>query len=239
LLTIISRFDGEEAATEYMEQHLDNDGFRKKVIEQALAENRLERALELCFDGEKLDNKHAGLVKDWKKLRYAVYEKQNDIDGQKSLAPEFIMDGDFDYFIKLKSLYKAAGWATTLERILVMMEKDRYARSDTYVKILVHERLTGRILRYCQKHNSAIIELYRHLLPEHSSDVEQLFLQYIRLGAQQASNRNAYNSVCGIIEHYAKACGKKSAEALIQELREQHPRQPAFLDELNRVKTSK
>jgi hypothetical protein len=76
-------------------------------------------------------------------------------------------------------------------------------------------------------------------LPEHSSDVDQIFLQYIRLCAQQASNRDAYRNVCGIIEFYAKACGKKNATAVIQELREQHRRQPAFLDELTRVKISK
>jgi hypothetical protein len=239
LHTIISRFDGEEAATAYTEQHLDNDKFRKKVIEQALAENHLDRALKLCLDGEELDKERAGLVANWKKLRYAVYEKQNDLDGQKSLAPEFVMAGNFDYYLKLKSLYKTAAWPAVLERILVMMEKDRYARSDIYVKILIQEHLTDRILRYCQKYNSSITELYKHLLPEHSSDVEQIFLQYIRSCAQEASSRGAYNKVCGIIEYYAKARGKKRAEAIIQELREQHRRQPAFLDELTRVKTSK
>jgi hypothetical protein len=239
LHTIISRFDGEEAAITYMEQHLDNNQFRKKVIERALGENRLKQALELCLDGEKLDSEYAGLVTDWKKLRYAVYEKQNDIKGQKSLAPEFIMAGDFDYFLKLKSLYKAAGWATARERLLVMIEKDRYARSDIYVKIIVHEHLTERILRYCQKYNSEITKLYQHLLRKYSADVEQIFLEYIGLRAQQASSRTAYQEVCAIIEHYAKACGAKNAEAVIQELQEQHRRQPAFLDELSRVKIGK
>lgn len=236
LYTIISRFDGEKAVTVYMEQHLDNDRFRKTVIEQALAKNHLERALKLCLDGENMDHKYAGLVKNWKKLRYAVYEKQKDLAGQKSLAPEFIMDGDFDYYLKLKSLYKR-GWAVALERLLLMMEKEQYGQSDIYVKILVHEHLAERILRYCQKNNSEITKLYKHLLPEHSSAVEQIFLQYIRSRAQQASNRTAYHEVCGTIGSYAKACGKKGAEAVIQELREQHRRQPAFLDELTRVKT--
>ena len=236
LYTIISRFDGEEAAAAYMEQHLDNDRFRKTVIEQTLAKNHLERALKLCLDGENMDHEYAGLVMNWKKLRYAIYEKQKDIAGQKSLALEFIMDGDFDYYLKLKSLYKQ-GWAVTLEQLLLMMEKKQYSRSDIYVKILVHEHLAERILRYCQKNIAEITKLYKHLLPEHSSAVEQMFLQYIRPLAQQASDRKAYHEVCGIIESYAKACGKKGAEAVIQELREQHRRQPAFLDELTRVKT--
>jgi hypothetical protein len=102
--TIIRRFDGEKAANKYIEQHLSNNDFRKIAITQALAENRFEWALKLCLDGEKADAQYPGLVSDWRRFRYTVYEKQNNAADQKELALLFILDGDFDYFPKLKKL---------------------------------------------------------------------------------------------------------------------------------------
>jgi hypothetical protein len=231
---IILRFDGSDRADVYIEQHLSNSDFRKIAIEKAMAESAFEKALALCFEGEKLDDEYAGLVSRWKNYRYTVYEKQENTDGQKELATHFSLGGDFNYFLKLKALYHPGEWQPVLEGLLRKMESGKGGHKN-YVQILIHEHLQERILNYCRKAHSEIKRLYPHLLPEYRDDVDALFLEYIRYCAKAASSRGAYHTVCEIISEYKKACGPAQADSIIAELREQHPRQPAFLDELKRI----
>ncbi|GMO56296.1 MAG: hypothetical protein Ta2A_01400 [Treponemataceae bacterium] len=195
--------------------------------------------MSLCFDGETVDTEYPGWRSNWQEYRYAIYEKQGNIDGQKELAAQFTLQGDFDYFLKLKALYQSdkgqsADWQSVLDDLLQTMESGkRYF--NNYIEILIHEHLQERILKHCKKASAAIKRLYPHLLPEYLDDVDALLLQCIREDAKRASSREMYRSVCEIIRDYKKACGKTRAGSIIAELQEQHPRQPAFLDELRKI----
>ena len=91
------------------------------------------------------------------------------------------------------------------------------------------------MLEYCKKSISAVNSYYEHLLPEYRDEVGLLFLTYIKKRAQEVSNRNGYREVCDIIRSYVKACGKE-AYVVREELMGRHVRQPAFLDELRKVR---
>jgi hypothetical protein len=232
---ILRDFDSEVAANEYLEQHLSNTDFRKRAIEKALSENQLERALELCLDGEARDTRWPGLVSQWKKYRYTVYEKQNNRAGQKELAFEFTADGDFEYFLTLKNFYTPDEWPLELSNLLKFIKKTCAYRNDIYVKILIHEHLAWDLLEYCKQSVSRITELYPHLVPQYADDVDSIFLTHINHAARQASSRGMYHEVCNIISAYKKACGKKRAGRIIAELQAAHSRQRAFLDELAHI----
>jgi hypothetical protein len=232
---ILCDFESEAAADEYLERYLSNPDFRRHAIEKAVSKNRLERALELCLAGEVQDKGLLGLVSQWKKYRYSVYEKQNNRAGQKELAFEFAMGGDFEYFLTLKNCYTTDEWPGELSNLLKFIKDNRIYRNDIYVKILIHEHLIADLLEYCKQSVSTITELYPHMVPHYADDVDSMFLAYINRKAESASSRTAYHEVCNIISKYKKACGKKRADHIIAELQTVHRRQRAFLDELARI----
>lgn len=47
---IIEQFDGNPQVTAYMERHLGNDTFRRKLIETAISNRQYDKALHLCAD---------------------------------------------------------------------------------------------------------------------------------------------------------------------------------------------
>ena len=234
LFEIIEKFDGVEAADAYIEQNLENSDFRKIAVQKALDENRLDRALKLCLDGEIADASYIGIVWQWREMRYSVYERQNNIENQKKLAYEFVLDGKFDYFLKLKKLYDPNEWEKVLHNLLASLKNSR--GQNIYVDILVHEKKTQLILEYCEKHDSAIVKLYPHLLPEYRFELEILFAGYVRKEAENASNRNQYSNVCSIINHYKKACGSQKASEIKNELLQKYSKRPAFVDELKNLR---
>jgi hypothetical protein len=231
-LQIIRTFDGNAAAKQYLERNVDNSDFRRVIIENAISDGNFEKALAMCLEGEKRDELYVGLVSKWKNFRYEIYEKTNDIAAQKNLAKELLLQGNFDYFTKLKELYEKLEWKTILPEIVEDV-RNRNNR-NIYVKILIHENLKPQILDYCKNNFRTIEELYSHLLPEYENDVDELFIKLIRNDATHANTRNHYGKVCDLIRRYKKVCGK-STDAIRDELATEYSNRPAFVDELSKV----
>jgi hypothetical protein len=235
-LALISRYDGEAAAGQYMERHLENDTFRKAVIQKCIDENRLERALELCLDGEVKDVDRRGLVSGWKQLRYSIYEKKNDLPAQKSLAAEFIREGKFDYYLSWKDLHTKEKLPAELDSLLWELDDGTHHRQGIYVQILIHEQKKPLLLAYAKKHINEIVGLHAHLLPEYKSEVADMLRQHILKSAAAASDRKMYQRVCETIKVFHKACGSEDAIDVRDELLRRYPKRPAFVDEMRKVK---
>jgi len=233
-LRIIEVFDGESATEKYINAHLHNSDFRKAAIETAIERSQLDDALKMCFDGEAQDAEYCGLISDWKHYRYTIYEEQGNVPELKKLSEEFALDGEFEYYRKLKKLYSKADWVTELERLLPILKKMR--RNDIYVKALIDEGLIDALAEYCKENPSSIVNLYPHLIPKHMKTVDKIFEDYILYCADRASSRSAYHSVCEIIRTYKKACGGEPANKMVKILLEKYPRRPAFKDELGKIR---
>jgi hypothetical protein len=230
---LIERFDSKSSADDYIDNNIENPDFRRIAIKKALVRKSFERAERLCLDGEEQDSKYAGLVREWMELRYRVYEKTKDIEAQKTLALKLLIDGEFNYFSKLKALYTKDEWAPVLEDVLTKARGNN--RTGVYLNIIIHEKLKNLLLEYCKKNTSLVTSYYKHLLPEYKTDVAEMFVDYINRYAERADNRSRYREVCGIIKLYKKACGSV-ADTLWKELSLKYARRPAFVDELSKLK---
>ena len=229
---IIQAFDDNEAVVDYIENHLNNSEFRKIAITNSINAKQYDRALNLCLEGEEKDSDHVGLLGMWKEFRYSIYEQTKEKTAQIEIATEFVLDGKFDYFLKLKKFHKKNEWESVVKSILAKIGNNR---RGIYVQILIEEKLKSLILEYCKSDVQSIKEHYAHLLPEYKSDVIALFEQYIKYCSQHADNRSKYRGVCDIIRVFKKACGSKLASAICEELKQKYPKRPAFLDELGKV----
>ncbi|MDR1564836.1 MAG: SWIM zinc finger family protein [Oscillospiraceae bacterium] len=231
--SIIEWFDGDAAAENFIDQHVENPDFRRIAIQNAVSSKQYDKALKLCLGGEEKEELSSESASGWKHFRYEIYEETKDTEAQKALAKELFLDGSFDYFIKLKALYEQDEWP--LIRLEILEELDIQDHSEVYVEILIHEKLKLRLLDYCKNNIDDITELYPHLLPECKNDVGVIFTKYIQQQAETANDRSMYRSVCDLIRLYKKACGAAALD-IRKELASQYPKRPAFLDELSKVK---
>lgn len=233
-LEIVTHFDSSEKAEKLIQENIRFSEFREKAIINAFHKGKYEEVLSLCLDGEKIDNDDR-LVTKWQKYRYLAYEKLGDIENQRKIALEILFHNEFEFYLKLKKLYQPNEWSIVLEKIISKFKKQAYQPS-VYVRILIEEGLTLQLLEYCKQNLSEIENLYYYFIDEYYEATRQLFIEYIKREAKMASNRKKYRKVCGKIRTYKKIFSNIEVDELIDGLKQAHYRQPAFLDELNKVK---
>jgi len=94
---------------------------------------------------------------------YDAYEKLGVVNGQRALAEKFFLNGEFEYYFKLKNLYAPEKWAETQEQLLRVLQESR--QWSTYVKVLIHDNRKDKLLAYRKNNSSKIDALSPHLLP--------------------------------------------------------------------------
>jgi len=238
-LDMIVALDGEAAADSYIERNLENTVIRSRAIEVALKRKEFEKVIELCEDGENGNGSHRGFVEELKHYRFEAYEGNGDKEKQRELAKEFVLNGDFRYYGKLKMLYPKNDWQKELEDILLKTRCETshpyHGGESIYVKIVVAEGLNEKLLEYCEENVSAITRYSSVLLPLFPEESDKIFTRHIYRSAKGANGRSQYREVCGIIRQYEKSFSKKAAD-IKNDLAELYKRRPAFMDELKRIR---
>lgn len=213
----------------------DQAGILKMAIESAMQAKDYEAAIQLALDGEDVDSQFRGLVHDWQKARYAAYKGAGQLDRQRELAMMFILDDEFESYLELKKTYDPKEWATIYPGIIQRFEKEKSWLPTTYTRILIEENEKERLLKYVQRNPSRIEAFAKYLLPDFREAVYDVFAKHIEQSAAEASNRSAYQKVCGIIRNLKKIGGSEQAKAIKEELLQTYQQRPALKDELSKL----
>lgn len=208
---------------------------RRTQIWQALETGEFEKALQLCRESERLDADLAGLLYEWEKLRFKAYEGMGNTAEMIDLSFQFALEGEEEYYVKLKSLVNPEQWPNKLEALLAEM-KNRPRSRTLYLGILIEEKRMGELLDYCRRDISAIEQLYPHLLADYPHEVNEIYTAYIYRQIDRASNRKAYWTACQKIKSFKNALGTQAASRLVEEIKFMYPKRPALLDELGKIK---
>lgn len=189
----------------------------------------------MCLDGEKTEAVPSGLLAKWKKLRYYIYERQNDVPAMKKLAEELLLDNERAFYPVMKSLYPAKEWPEICERLLCELER-RSKFYGIYLEIIKEERMQPRLYAYCRQWPDRVSDLYSYLVPEYVDEMDILFQAYILKESTNASYRKDYAKIGEILKHYQKACGAAAARAMRDTLLAKYPCRRAFIEELSKLK---
>jgi hypothetical protein len=231
---MIEQYDGPKKAREFIGQNLQYPEFRKMAIENAMKKKDYDAVIKLTLDGEEKDKDRHGLVDQWKKYRYKVFQLSGKLDDLREIAMEFILDGSFEYYMELKKTYDAGEWHSVYPKIIFSLENQKKTYHDIYTCILIEEGEKQKLLAYVKTRPSTVENFYKQLIPEFKEEVYALFLQYIEQTAR-AGNRKDYQGVCAIIRNLKKAGGQEQASEIKQKLFNKYANRPAFRDELSRV----
>lgn len=232
---LILNFEGQDKAEDFMEKNIKFPSIREMAIREALSRKDYGRVERLALDGEQHDKGLPGLISKWKEFRYEAYRLSGQLEKQRNLAMEFILDGSFDYYKKLKATYSKEAWAAIYPGIIKALgEQKGYVRN--YTDILIEEREMERLLDYVKGKPAYIVNFYKQLLPLFPEEVYSIFVQHIYNEARLANNRRKYQDVCSLIRLLVKAGGKEHAREVISNLLAIYHRKSAFREELMRIK---
>ncbi|KYG58455.1 SWIM zinc finger family protein [Planococcus maritimus] len=233
-LWVLQQQGNQEAIDAFCTKFHAYPAIRRAQMWQALEAREFEKALQVCEESERLDANFAGLMYEWKKLRFKAYEGMGNTAEMIDLSFQFALEGEEEYYFKLKSLVDAGQWPEKLSILLDEMKRNPRSRA-LYLEILIEEQKLGELLDYCRKDLSAIEQLYPHLLADYPHEVNEIYTAYIYRLIDQASNRKAYWTACQKIKSFQTALGAQAATGLVEEIKFMYPKRPALLDELGKV----
>lgn len=127
--------EDEQEIEDFLNQNLHLNTVKELVIEQLIASQQYEKALEIAHLGEQENAHLPGLVKQWRIHQFNLYKILEDVPKQKDLAFYLVSNSAFsiDYYDDLKSLYGEDEWPAVLDHLLSILQKDRW--STTYSTI--------------------------------------------------------------------------------------------------------
>lgn len=234
--SLISKFEDDETAANFLYEHRSYPRCRELAIQEAVAAKEYGKAEELALEGEELNRTLPGLVADWKKRRFELYQLWGQMDKLRAVGRELALLGEFSYYLKLKATYDPQEWTGIFPGIIEALSNRPGYFNDTYTAALIEERDWANLMAYTQNNPRRITDFYRYLLPDYREQVYEVFTHIILDGASRASKRSAYRGVCSHLRLLAKIGGGDRAAELVKRLLRDNPRKPAFREELHCVK---
>jgi len=233
-LGIIRKLNGNKAAAEFIAQNLEHPKIREIAFDKAVTKKNFEQAEHLCVEAISTYEHRFG-ISPWLYRLYTVHEKMGNRAKTAETAREILMQGDLDYYPKLKTLLSEDGiWDKTYPKLLDECASNLH--HSAYMKILESEREYALLLEQLKAH---IDEVYRHgefLAAKYPQEVCDIYTVRINKESEAAHGRESYKRVCSNISLFSKAGYTEQANELIWEFMQTYKRKPAFVDELKKIK---
>lgn len=235
LFNLIEEYGTSEEAEQFIKENLKYTSFREQLINKYVKEKNYHKVIELALEGEKQDKNYAGLLTNWKKIRYTAYKQLFMKAEQEKLAKELLFDGNFEYYRELKEII--TGDKTLFYKSLIQeLKKEKGWRSrDIYLKLIEEENDLDEIMAFVRENPRHIEEYAGKLTDRFTDEVIEIYKKYIKSEASSSSNRKEYQRVCGILKRYKRIAGKTNQDAIKNELMALYRKRPAFVDELYKI----
>ena len=225
----------EEEIQKYIEGHIEMDTFREILLQDLMEKGQYEKAIQVALEGEEKNKEHSWGLDKWKKPRYEAYKALGDIKNQEALAKEFLMRGDLGYYEDLKELHRSdynSFYNNFKEELRAKTGTSEYS---VFSKLLEKENDIEEMIVIVREEPDAISKYIKLLMNRYGEEVLEHYRKNIEDRADKACARNLYRDVCYMIADYRRYESEESVKVLIEKLKNQHKRRPAFIDELSRI----
>jgi hypothetical protein len=225
---LIRRTEGEEKATQYLEQNLSNAEFRKEVIEKAISAKDYRKAMALAEEGIKLNSKESpGLLDYWCDYLLQIAQLQNDRENILKYARIQLISANRDkkpYFDILKKHQD-------------ILSKNRWNGKPLVAMIYIWEENWNELLQIVKSDISLnTLDTYeKYLVKEFSDEISDMYQKAVLEYLEKNVSRDHYQIACRYIRRMIKMGAREKADYVVQMLRKLYPQRRALMEELKKV----
>lgn len=239
---LIRRTEGEEKATQYLEQNLSNAEFRKEVIEKAISAKDYRKAMALAEEGIKLNSKESpGLLDYWCDYLLQIAQLQNDRENILKYARIQLISANRDkkpYFDILRKHIEPHQWEATLKMIIQdILSKNRWNGNSLVAMIYIWEENWNELLRIVKSDISLnTLDTYeKYLVKDFSDEISDMYQKAVLKYLEKNVSRDHYQIACRYIRRMIKMGAREKADYVVQMLRKLYPQRRALMEELKKV----
>lgn len=245
VLELAAKYDIGINVEAYKTSRLHNPKIRELLIDEALKEEKIERAITLCEEGIKNEEREEMRDFKWTKKLLEIAQQNNDIKRIQELSKKLffqVYDGTAHYYQLLKSAIAPENWNAFLDDLLKEVEQFPHGKHDELFKVIyLEENRLKELLNVIRQQQKGYPNLYEmeeleaHFQTDYQTPFLELYADVIRWFLEQNATRKHYKAACRYIRRIKKMKGPDIAEDLIEELKSLYVRRPALIEELDKV----
>ena len=241
-LELISKMEGDEKATQFMEQNIANSDFRKKTIETAISKKDYNKVITLAEEGIRLDDeKKPGLANDWRDYLLKVYTSQNDTDNIIKQARYLFLNANREkkaYYFLMKKHVRIENWDNFVKLIITdITNKNRWVDYSFIAQIYIWEKSWDKLFDIVKK-NASLDKLdsyEKYLMKDYAEEITDLYQTAILNYMVNNMGRDHYQNACRYLRKMIKIGAREKANFVIEQLKVLYPKRKALMEELQKV----
>ena len=241
-LELISKMEGDEKATQFMEQNIANSDFRKKTIETAISKKDYNKVITLAEEGIRLDDeKKPGLANDWRDYLLKVYTSQNDTDNIIKQARYLFLNANREkkaYYFLMKKHVRIENWDNFVKLIITdITNKNRWVDYSFIAQIYIWEKSWDKLFDIVKK-NASLDKLdsyEKYLMKDYAEEITDLYQTAILNYMVNNMGRDHYKNTCRYLRKMIKIGAREKANFVIEQLKVLYPKRKALMEELQKV----
>ena len=221
-----------EEIERYAWEHYKVRSVRKRLVEEAVAENRPEDAVKILLDGKKIDAKYSGLVNEYSEKLIELYRQLNrkdELRAELMFQLEDTQQKDLRYIKLLKDITPPEQWPELRERLLPMKTLS-WVRGE----MLEMDGLYERLFRYATSGKSmSFMDRFADTLGEkYPNETREFYVNCLREEMKEATQKNYHELVKRLKRLGRLPGGAEAAANIAQEWRVTYYRRRSLLQEL-------
>jgi hypothetical protein len=190
------------------------------------------KAIQIAEEGIALFPDH--LSKGLREFLSENYSETNPEKYKEQLLSLFLMSGEWKYYERLKMAASKEEWQETLNRILADFAADRYYKGKL-IEIYLREQMYDAAMRevMSQKSISSLRSYHKDLANLYPKEYFEAYNELIFPFAECRMGRDHYREVVSHLKDMKAIEGFESeVREIVERLRRENKRKPAFIEEL-------
>jgi hypothetical protein len=230
-----------DKALDIIKENLQIESFRKQLVEELIAENKLKEAKKLINDFiSKNENEliNSFSINLWYELKLKIAQKEKDIPEIQRTSFWFVKSGfNNKYYDTYKSTFSDKEWEKKMENLILHYEKNYKGHfCSSIADVLQTEGQKERLMKYIEKHLSVdnLVKYYTEFTSLSPEKTLSLFKRAIDEYAKDNMGREHYERIANLLERMVKIKGgRELAREMINQYRLLYKNRKAMMEIIN------
>jgi uncharacterized Zn finger protein len=234
-LTVIQSEDGEEAALNFIKEHVHHHPFRQRLIKHYMESDDLEEVKRLCQEWlDHYSQQAPGLREEYLGTLLNVSQMEGEKSEIVRLARELFLDtAKFGYYDFLRQMTHEEEWPGFVEDLINDVE-ERSRGKHVQAQIYLREGMWERLLEVSLDAGQSYLDSYREYLePRFPEEIFNAYKQIVYKKLSRTSSRAVYAEAAEYLVRMDKMGYGMETRETKKDLIIKYGRRKAMIEELN------